>query len=98
MLTLDKAFPDYLDGGVEPSAPSNSGMAFKKGAAERALAEQKAAIEAKQAEEDSPAENSTTETVNTVTESKASLNEEVITAEALAFSPAIEYYRKRLPK
>ena len=91
---LEKAFPDYLDGSdLSQARQAIAEWRSKKEAAERALAEQKAAIEAKQAEEDSPAENSTTETVNTVTESKASLSEEVATAEALAFSPAIEYYQ-----
>ena len=91
---LDKAFPEYLDGSdLSQARQAIAEWRTKKEAAERALAEQKAAIEAKQAEEESPAENSTTETENTVTESKASLSEDVATAEALAFSPAIEYYR-----
>lgn len=91
---LDKSFPSYLDGSdLSQARQAIVEWRTKKEAAERALAEQKASIGAQQAEENSPTENSTTEMENTVTESKASLSEEVATAEALAFAPAIEYYQ-----
>lgn len=89
---LDKAFPGYLDGSdLSQARQAIKEWRTKKESAERALAEQKASIEAKQSEAISPAENATAETGNTVTESKASLSEEIATAEALALAPAIEY-------
>lgn len=91
---LDQAFPEFLDtSDLSPARQAVVEWRAKQEAAERALAEQKVAFEAKQSAENNPQESAPTETENTETESKASLSEEVATAEALAFAPAVEYYQ-----
>ena len=94
IAALDKSFPDFLDNSELKSARQElMEWRTKREAAERALAEQTAAIEAQTSNDNNPEEILENQIENSTIKNKASLSEEVATAENLALTPAVEYYQ-----